>query len=90
MTVLDSTLSQVVPKHCSFGGISCICIICSELSINMVILLLYIVLVVKFYLQYYFVSIPKELKQEIIRTLTADNPHVPRDIIRFNFKVSVT
>uniref|UniRef100_A0A8U8BI53 Uncharacterized protein n=1 Tax=Geospiza parvula TaxID=87175 RepID=A0A8U8BI53_GEOPR len=29
-----------------------------------------------------------ELKQEIIRTLSADNPHVPRDIVRFNFKVS--
>ncbi|XP_030824653.1 dynein intermediate chain 1, axonemal isoform X2 [Camarhynchus parvulus] len=27
-----------------------------------------------------------ELKQEIIRTLSADNPHVPRDIVRFNFK----
>ncbi|NWR53465.1 DNAI1 protein, partial [Regulus satrapa] len=27
-----------------------------------------------------------ELKQEIIRTLTADNPHIPRDIVRFSFK----
>ncbi|NXD27294.1 DNAI1 protein, partial [Spelaeornis formosus] len=27
-----------------------------------------------------------ELKQEIARTLTADNPHIPRDIVRFSFK----
>lgn len=53
-------------------------------------LLLYMVLVVKFYLQYYFVSIPKELKKEITRTLTADNPHIPQGIVRFSFKVSVT
>lgn len=47
------------------------------------------VLVMPFYLQYYFVSIPKELKVEVIRTLTADNPHIPRNIVRFSFKVSV-
>ncbi|XP_041277992.1 dynein intermediate chain 1, axonemal [Onychostruthus taczanowskii] len=27
-----------------------------------------------------------ELKQEITRTLTADNPHIPQDIVRFSFK----
>ena len=28
----------------------------------------------------------KELKEEITRILTADNPHAPHNIIRFNFK----
>ena len=28
----------------------------------------------------------KELKEEITRVLTADNPHAPDNIIRFNFK----
>ncbi|XP_064259858.1 dynein axonemal intermediate chain 1 [Passer domesticus] len=27
-----------------------------------------------------------ELKQDVTRTLTADNPHIPRNIVRFNFK----
>ncbi|NXT62501.1 DNAI1 protein, partial [Chaetops frenatus] len=27
-----------------------------------------------------------ELKQEVTRTLTANNPHIPRDIVRFSFK----
>uniref|UniRef100_A0A8C0TWJ9 Dynein axonemal intermediate chain 1 n=1 Tax=Cyanistes caeruleus TaxID=156563 RepID=A0A8C0TWJ9_CYACU len=27
-----------------------------------------------------------ELKKEVTRTLTANNPHVPRDIVRFSFK----
>lgn len=89
-TVLDSALSQVGLKHCSCGDTTYTWGICNELyitelSINMVIF----VLVMPFYLQYYFVSIPKELKVEVIRTLTADNPHIPRNIVRFSFKVSV-
>ena len=28
----------------------------------------------------------KELKEEITRVLTADNPHAPDNLIRFNFK----
>ncbi|NXU41282.1 DNAI1 protein, partial [Drymodes brunneopygia] len=27
-----------------------------------------------------------ELKKDVVRTLTADNPHIPRDIVRFSFK----
>ncbi|XP_039560428.1 dynein intermediate chain 1, axonemal [Passer montanus] len=27
-----------------------------------------------------------ELKQDVTRTLTADNPHIPQNIVRFNFK----
>ncbi|NWT53989.1 DNAI1 protein, partial [Erythrocercus mccallii] len=27
-----------------------------------------------------------ELKKEVTRTLTADNPHIPRDVVRFSFK----
>lgn len=51
--------------------------------------MLYVVLIVEFYLQYYFVSIPKELKEEFTRILTANNPHAPQNIVRYSFKVSV-
>ena len=29
-----------------------------------------------------------ELKEEFTRILTANNPHAPQNIVRFNFKVS--
>lgn len=51
--------------------------------------MLYVVLIVEFYLQYYFFSIPKELKEEITRILKANNPHAPQNIVRYSFKVSV-
>jgi len=50
--------------------------------------MLYIVLIVE-YLSYYFVSFPKELKEEFTRILTANNPHAPQNIVRYSFKVSV-
>ena len=28
----------------------------------------------------------KELKEEFTRVLTADNPHAPQNVVRFNFK----
>lgn len=49
----------------------------------------YFVITVKFSLWCYFVSLPKELKKEITRVLTANNPHAPKNIVRYNFKVSV-
>ena len=30
----------------------------------------------------------KELKEELTRVLTADNPHAPQNMVRFNFKES--
>ena len=30
----------------------------------------------------------KELKEELTRVLTADNPHAPQNVVRFNFKDS--
>ena len=30
----------------------------------------------------------KELKEEFTRVLTADNPHAPQNLVRFNFKES--
>ena len=29
-----------------------------------------------------------ELKEELTRVLTADNPHAPQNVVRFNFKES--
>lgn len=39
------------------------------------------------YLWFYF-PIPKELKEEFTRILTANNPHAPQNIVRYSFKVS--
>ena len=30
----------------------------------------------------------KELKEELTRVLTADNPHAPQNVVRYNFKES--
>lgn len=92
LTVLDSTLSWLGSKGSCCGSISGMGSIWSkpnitELSISFC--MLYITLAVQFYLWYYFVSIPKELKEEITRVLTANNPQAPQNIIRYSFKVSV-
>lgn len=92
--VLDPTLSYLGSHHCSCGGINCKRDICgkhpwTEYKESGDLCMFYVVITVKFSLWCYFVSLPKELKEEFTRVLTANNPHAPRNIVRYSFKVSV-
>jgi len=46
------------------------------------------------YLQFHinvsvYTLIIQELKEEFTRILTAENPHAPKNLVRYNFKVNI-